>query len=636
VKRNVQTTEPLVEPRPDLQFHETVQPCLQHLRQRGVPLIAFGQTVFWDEPVKALLCIALKRYAPELRIIAGVHDADYFSKTHGPVPRRQRFEILGHDMGVTHELWAAIGEASALFGGEVPIERKALTTAGVPIHRLAAQHPDGRDAFFREYTQAFGWRGIACTSGGDMVARDVEIQEVNDALLQLVQWAFEHSVRFIADSSVSERADFLLSQIQATAERILEQDPGASLSELYKALLLRFHEILLQRPPCLLIVTSSIEYFRFNRETCGLPRFDALDRYLAPQTASRWREAYDRVVAGTGIYTLDKFGEGAIPFDLVLPMRGRGTLRILGPRLIVELPDGAAETELERPIQSRYDLAEAIEQEFGSATTLVGKAVALPTMFCREGAMLLHEGASEYVRLTQRMVRELADAGERLELHPIVRLHHATWDSLAGVKQKFRLPPHLAAAFGKPVVTADEFARRWRRMMGEAMALLWQLELARKPDEVADILNRRNEAVRELRTAYLAARERCRRVGERIQALRERHAALLREMRRLRRRGPDGRSEAQQRMFECAQLRARIRSIMQSREYRSARKARDDTIHAIQLARLHAVRDAYYVLALDHANHRPSWWWFPLVDPTGRWFRQAALRAELYIEEMSG
>lgn len=635
MKRN-ETTEPLVETQPDLQFHETVQPCLQRLRQQGVPLIAFGQTVFWDEPVKALLCIALRRYAPELQIIAGVHDADYFSKTHGPIPRRHRFEILGHDMGATHELWAAIGEASALFGGEMPIERAALTIAGVPIHRLAAQHPEGRGAFFREYTQAFGWRGIACTSGGDMVARDVDIQEVNNTLLELIRWALDESVRFLADPSARERADFLLSEIETTAERILEQNPGASLSELYKALLVRFAEILLQQPPCLLVVTSSVEYFRFNRETCSLPRFDVLDRYLDPETAPRWRAAYDRVVAGTGIYTLDKFGEGAIPFDLVLPMRGRGTLRVLGPRLIVELPKGASESRLDRPIQSRHDLAEAIEQQFGTAGTLVGKAVALPTMFCREGAMLLHEGASGYVRLTQRMVRELADTGETLQLHPIVRLHHATWDSLAGVQQKFRLPPHLAAAFGKPVVTADEFARRWRRAMGEAMALLWQLELARKPEEVAEILGRRSEAVREHRTAYLQARQRCRRLGARIQALRDRHAALLREVRRLRRQGPAGRAEAQQRMSECAQLRAQIRSIMQSQDYRSARKARDDAVRAIQLARLRAVRDAYYVLVLDHANHRPSWWWFPLVDPTGRWFRQAATRAELYIEEMSG
>jgi hypothetical protein len=214
------------QPRPDLRFHESVLPCLQRLAERGAPLIAFGQTVLWDEPVKAMLCIALSRYAPALRIIAGVHDADYFSKTHGPLRRSRRFEMLAHDEGATHELWAAIGEASALFGGEVLVERQALAAAGVPIHRLAARHPAGRDAFFEEYTRAFGWRGLACLGGGDIVARDVTIEEVADSLLALMDWALQESLRWLPEPAASGRADALRAEIRAAVERITQQGPG--------------------------------------------------------------------------------------------------------------------------------------------------------------------------------------------------------------------------------------------------------------------------------------------------------------------------------------------------------------------------------------------------------------------------
>jgi hypothetical protein len=320
----------------------------------------------------------------------------------------------------------------------------------------------------------------------------------------------------------------------------------------------------------------------------------------------------------------------------VIPGRGRGTLRIVGTRLIVELPGAEAEVQFGQSIESREALAAAVEQGFGSAVTLVGKAVALPTMFCREGAMLLHEGASGYVRLTREMVRQLAEGGQGMEFHPIVRLHHATWDALAGSDVQLRLPPHLAAAFRRTTVSGAEFAGQWRGAMEEALAFLAELERTRKPGDIASLLAKRHPEYSSLLPAFADACCRLREIGRRIQALRDEHEALLRDLRRLRREGSAGRPAARDLQARCAQMRQRIADMMRSEEYRAARAARDEALYAIQLAHLRAVRDAYYVLALEHANHRPSWWWFPLVDPSGRWFCQAAERAELYLEEMPG
>ena len=144
-------------------------------------------------------------------------------------------------------------------------------------------------------------------------------------------------------------------------------------------------------------------------------------------------------MAHSGIYRLEQFGAGALPFDIVICGRGRGTLRVLGDRAIVDLPEGVIEPRATRDITDRDALLDALGAEFGCRLRLVGKAVVLPTMLSREFSMVLLERASVYVPQTHRFLRLLRRAGIEFPLNSIVRLHLETWDALAAAEVD-RLP----------------------------------------------------------------------------------------------------------------------------------------------------------------------------------------------------
>ena len=122
----------------------------------SVPLIALGQTVFWDEPVKAGVARALLQKHSDRRFIAGVHDTDYFAKTPTKKSTKRRFQALPHNDTNTKEIWSAAAEFSALFGSETPIKKETLAATGVKLHRIESARPGLLDSL----TEAFGWRGI--------------------------------------------------------------------------------------------------------------------------------------------------------------------------------------------------------------------------------------------------------------------------------------------------------------------------------------------------------------------------------------------------------------------------------------------------------------------------------------------
>ena len=83
---------------------------LERLRREwpDATFLALGQTALWDEPVKAALRLRLDEVWPEARIVAGVHDSDYFAKLPGhPAAARQKFALVSHDDNATRGLWSA-------------------------------------------------------------------------------------------------------------------------------------------------------------------------------------------------------------------------------------------------------------------------------------------------------------------------------------------------------------------------------------------------------------------------------------------------------------------------------------------------------------------------------------------------
>ncbi len=642
----------------DLTFAPSVRACVRELRERGVPLLAFGQTVLWDEPMKAVACVALHKLAPELRLVAAVHDADYFSKlTHGP--SKQGFAILPHDQGATRDIWAAIAEISTLFGAELPLERDAFVEAGVPLKHLAAWDDRSEDAFYEQFTSAYGWRGLVYWAERDMVACEVAAEDVVEPLRELIEWAFSDTSERLAEGDGRIRVQALKEEVMSRLEEEAARDDVRTLSELYKRLLSAFYGWLVGGSCPNLTVTSSCEYFAFTAETCQRPHFDVLARFLDPQASEFCRRAYDEAVRGSGTYTLDQFGPGAIPFDVVVPGRGRGTIRVDGHRARVALPEGPVSCPLGRPIRTTSDLAGALNGALGTDISLVGKAVVNPLMLCSEGSMLLHEKASLYIPRSQRLAAALTERGLGANLHPIVRLRYETWDAFAVVDAELRLPRHLSRAFGRERVTAAEFAAAWRHAMSDAEAFLARIAECVGPTAAIPRLAERGYLPDGWGERLRAARTQRRRSGERIAGVRARQQKRLADIRRVRSeivasqhklrqlhrgQGDGGRErqkhrleelrrELRERSAEYDRHKRRLLALADSDGHRRIQEQYRRLKHATAILRLEAVADALRVHALEHTNLRPSWWWFPALDESGAWFASVMATAEMRLEE---
>ena len=670
----------------------SVLSALDTIRERhpDVPFLALGQTVFWDEPAKAVWRRLLDSHLPGATLIAGVHDTDYFAKTSAHVGDDKPYVALPHDDGKTRDLWSAAGELSSLLGSESVPTRAMFLSHGVPFDWLGKTYPGGKSRLYADKTTAWGWRGIVHTESHSVIAHDIPIRDIQDALLEQLDWGFAESIACLADEKTRAHAAGTAAQVRGWVLEFLETcSDSCRLSDLYQTLLPRFYALLLGEPARDLQTTASTSLFQFNRATCALPRFRLVGLFLDPETRPVARRAYDKSVAGLGMYTLDAFGAGAIPFDLVIPGVGRGTIRTTPAALVIE----TAPREIFVPVQGRIttlgQLAAVTEAHFGPAVVLVGKAVTLANMIAEEHLVIFHETASAYTSATQAMNASLAKHGLAQTLYPIVRLTYPTWDALASAPDgtALRLPPHLAAAFGAETVSAREFAGRWHEVIESCRQTLRESRALSSPRHLLTFLEGKADLCWcERRDEYNAALKALKEVASHSETLRGRVEEHRREiavwgrerMDLERRKGEDWRQNVQPLLRKAeassdgkeaeswrreaerqiaaraksfdgpietareriaatrsllAEFRRQRRLLERGPEATAARTRIAEIVREAQMARLDLVRDAYLTIeGLEHTQLRPTAWWLPLVDPTGAWFEAMAAGTQARLE----
>jgi hypothetical protein len=537
---------------PSSTFHPSAAAAITAINTKfpGTSFLALGQTALWDEPTKATLRRILDTLAPEVRMIAGVHDTDYFAKLpgHPASAAGKKYALVGHDDARTRGLWSAGGEMSSLFGSEdVPTRTLLEQKGGVSLQKALASASEP-DALFSELTMSWGWTGIIHTETGRHVVSEVPLRDILPTLLEQIDWATQGSIDCIVGESARESAQSVRKTIKAWISAYARNQENASLSDLYRDLLPRFYELLLGGPPSNLSTSTTSRLLRFNRETATLPRFAFVDLFLNPITRRAAIDAYNLGVAGSDTYTLDRFGTGALPFDLIVPGKGRGTLCILsdGTVLIETTPQSITLCDQGCKLSSIDQLANLVERELGPDVVLVGKAVTLLPMLAAEYAFVFHEGASSYTDRTHRMLEQLRQKRIALPpLRPILRVRYHTWDVLSDTPSctnetapdaaQFRLPAFLAQAFRKETISTDEFAACWKHAISQEENRLKEISALRSPRDLLLYLARteRNDWTAKSRE-YEAARLQLLGVWEQAKAIQGRVYTLYDQVRRLR------------------------------------------------------------------------------------------------------
>lgn len=624
----------------------------------GTPLLALGQTVFWDEPMKAGVALLAKGRP----FVAGAHDTDYFARHAGSAGRSDaRYRAIPHNDTTTKGFWSAAGEFSSLFGSETVIDRDFLASHGVRLGKLSAARPGILDSL----TEAFGWRGIAAT-GDSPVSGEIPLSEVFGTLRQTLEWAILQSLEAISEPErllARERADRLLAMVDERAAEC------ATLGQLYVALLPDIYAFAAGEPVSM-SATATTQLLRFNRETFGLPRFELVGHFVNPATRELARKAYNRAVAKSEMYTLDRFMSGAIPFDLFIPGRGRGTIRLANRAIIIMTPIPTF-ISLSKPLRNLADLAEAIEAKFGPDCVLLGKAVTLIGMLAREMIFVFHEGASGYVHRSRSFHAFLAEAGIPHSVNPILRVRYSTWTAMGHCHAWLRLPEPLQGPFGAEEICAPSLAARRPEVRAQQVQLKRDLADRRRPVDLIRYLRDSSSASWNcLAAEYEGLHGQLSELESKIASLRERRHAKWRRVRELRServlaekakgdhfrrfvfdQNPSVDAHAERArlgsvvdeiIHESSRLRKEMRELLDE-QTRLARQPEilqaHDRRRAIELEaelkRVKLLRAARIsVSGLDRADLRPCAWWFPVVCPDGGWFRETIRTAQAYLEPL--
>jgi len=667
-------------------FDTTIEAVFEALRfvPGDVPLVAFGQSPFWDEPMKAIVAAAADR-----PMIAGIHDLDYFSRLRGTLPGPE-WQIIPHNDGSLRDAWVAAGEFSVPFGSEHGVTRQGLSEAGVRLQSLMPADQGRHRAALDAATSSWGWRGLVHNVTEPAVMCDVPACAIAPALGKLLNWGFRQTARLVANDAARAAVRLHRHEVMEWIETFLAVRPGATCSDLYLDLLRRFYERLIGPLPEQLSFTTTRTFFRFDATSAGRPRFAVLGLFLDPRTAAAVRRAYDEAVSDTGMTTLQSMGPDATPFDVYAPGRGRGTLRIGTDEIAVDFPQRhvVRRTSGERSISA---LARELNAALGPDISVVGKAVILPVMLASEAIMVLHETASAYVPLTQRMLATLADEGVRPALNPILRIRLSTWDSIGACALVLRLPAHLARTFASQTICSTEFAHRWSGVVRAQRALLRRLARTLSPCELVEYLGqaehetwlkrleacqRANAILIQVQRALEALRRQAADLRQQEDVLAEEIASIERRRGELNRESirplkerlaslPPGASAAERTRIEaeleralkegqalllalaekrderkrCAAARRaigrKIRVAERGRKARAARETLRRVFHQSERARLALARDAHLTInGLCAGDARPSAWWMLALDPSRAWFERIRRTARGRLERL--
>ena len=637
----------------------TISLALQELKAvaPGVPLLALGQTIYWDEPMKA--GVALEASKLGMKFIGGVHDTDYFAKNPSGQHHPKTFTTVSHNDGSTRGLWSAAGEFSQLFGSETVITRDALAKAGLKLERLEQSRPDFLDVM----TEAWGWRGIVSMDENPPITNEVRVEDISKELCKTLDWALNSSAETLSGkcrTSALEKARELHDMLCREAENL-----DHSVSSLYRALMPRVYNFVAGREVSL-ETAQTTELLRLNSATMSLPRFDILRLFVEPSTRRASCDAYNESLKGApGIYDLSRFGTGAIPFDLVVPGLGRGTIR-LGTRGAVIMTRKPLFLTFKKPITTFEEFVEVLESKFGPNCTVVGKAVALIGQLAREFVFVFHEGASSYVKYSKVLHQRL-----NFKVHPLLRVRYETWDSLDATCAWIKLPPLFVRPFGIEEVNSPSFAATWRRVRESEQALLETLGQLRRPIELIRFLERTVGGTWiSLANEYMKLQKDLERVKvevDQVRAERGRlydayHAARARQNELEMEKGVHFREkvfekpfsedeQATRENFECqieenlelirdlkAQLTNKLKnqSSVAHSEFAIEAHARRRAIELeAELKRMRLIQEAITCWkGLASSNRRPSAWWLPLVSPSGKWFNRIMETAEAYLEPL--
>lgn len=637
--------------------HETVFAELAKIAP-GAPFLALGQTAFWDEPMKAGVALQSQALGYARKFVAGVHDTDYFAK-HGGGRRDGKYAVLPHNDTSTKDLWSAAGEFSALFGSETVVRREALVKAGVKLGKVLRERPTALDQF----TEAWGWRGVVFNGDNSSVVAETSFPPLERTLLEALDWAIDETLARVPKCN----ADRAQSMADALRSLVCSASNEGSLGEYYRSLLSAMYEFVSQEPVGL-EATSTTELLQFNTETCYQTRFELVDRFLRPASRAQFVEAYNQALQGSEIYTLDRFGSWALPFDLVIPGHGRGTIRV-APRAIIVMTPHPIFITTKKPVQSIQGLAEAIERRFGKECTLVGKAVTLIGMLAAEFIFVFHEGASRYVKYSRLFHQSVNDSA--LHLNPILRVKYKTWDAMKDCQQWLTLPTPLRRPFGADELGSQSFAARWRLVREQQEQLLVRLSELHRPIEFVEYLatllspswSYPAQRYREMHDRLLELHREINRIKERKAEIRVQWRAAA-EKRNLMQHDKGqhwraelfGKNPTETALRQRTEFESQIAVLDRDlREYRARWRALDMEQQAMvrqpnilaahqerrelelemELMRLSLVHEAVTASqGLSHAGYRPSAWWFPIICPDGGWFRQVARSAEYYLEPL--